>query len=48
MNKIQACAIIAYAQNSRAPCDLDMQANDMVLVHNTLSCNNDHLWLKIL
>ena len=33
----------AYAQSLRAECDLDLWPSDMVLVHDTSSCHNEHL-----
>ena len=44
MDKTRACIIIVYAQTSHAPCDLDLQANDMVLTCKILSCHDDLLW----
>ena len=42
MDWTQACATIAKAQSSHAPCDLDPQACNMVLPHDILSCHDDH------
>ena len=32
-----------YAQSLSADWDLDLQPSDMVFVHDTLSCHDDHL-----
>ena len=36
--------IEVYAQNLSADCDLDLWPSDMVLVGDTLSCHDDHLY----
>ena len=33
-----------YAQSLSANCDLDLCLSDMVLVRDTLSCHDDHLY----
>ena len=33
-----------YAQSLRADCDIDLWSTDMVLVHDTLFCHDDHLY----
>ena len=32
-----------YAQSLSADCDLDLWPSNMVFVHNTSSCHDDHL-----
>ena len=44
----RAYVIIAYAQSSHAKCDLEPQANGMVLVRNTSSCDDYRLFQIIL
>ena len=36
-----------YAQSLSADCDIDLWPNDMVLVHDTLFCHDDHLYQPI-
>ena len=35
--------IEVYAQGLSEDCDLNLYPSDMVLVHDTLSCHDDHL-----
>ena len=36
-----------YAQSLSADCNIDLRRNDMVLVHDTLLCHEDHLYQLI-
>ena len=38
----------AYAQNLSVQCDLDLQAGDMILAGDTLSCHDNYLCQIIL
>ena len=40
----QACVNTANAQRSHIPCDLDLQASDIVLECDISSCHDDHLY----
>ena len=43
MGQTQTGFTEVYAQSLRADCDLDLEPSDMILVHNTSSCHDDHL-----
>ena len=43
-----AYVFIIYEQSSHAKCDLDLQASDMVLALDTMSCHDDYLCKIIL
>ena len=48
MGRTQAYVTVAYAQSSHGQCDLDIQADNMVLAHDLSSCHNDNLCQTIL
>ena len=48
MARTRAYVTVAFAENLRAPCDLDLQLSDMVLACDTLSFHDDCLCQIIL
>ena len=43
MGRTQTGFTEVYAQSLSADCELDLWPSDMVLVHDTLFCHDDHL-----
>ena len=43
MDRTETGVIEVYAQGLSADCNLDLWPSDMVLVHDTSSCHDDHL-----
>ena len=43
MGRTQRGFTEVYAQSLNADCEIDLRPSDMVLVHDILSCRDDHL-----
>ena len=48
MDHAGTLATIAYARSSRASYDIGRRDSNIILAHNTLSCNDDRLCQTIL